>query len=82
MIDNILKNALQMLWTGENFTGAVAKINKQNPSVSNTQFSEAFVRVRSGSQNQIDNIQVGWMVIMDFLLVCLGLYKLKPHYLF
>ncbi|KAK6263127.1 hypothetical protein QUC31_008943 [Theobroma cacao] len=40
---------------------SVAKINKQNPSVSNTQFSEAFVRVRSGSQNQIDNIQVGWM---------------------
>ncbi|XP_017972631.1 PREDICTED: uncharacterized protein LOC18606541 [Theobroma cacao] len=39
----------------------IAKINKQNPSVSNTQFSEAFVRVRSGSQNQIDNIQVGWM---------------------
>ncbi|WRX19034.1 Neprosin - like 6 [Theobroma cacao] len=40
---------------------SVAKINKQNPSISNTQFSEAFVRVRSGSQNQIDNIQVGWM---------------------
>ncbi|XVF10577.1 hypothetical protein REPUB_Repub07fG0194600 [Reevesia pubescens] len=55
-------NALRLLQTGENFTGAGAMFNTQNPSVSSTQFSEAFVRVQSGSQNQIDNIQIGWMV--------------------
>ncbi|KAF5478246.1 hypothetical protein F2P56_004822 [Juglans regia] len=46
---------------GKLYLGAGARVNTQNPQVTNAQFSLAFVQIQSGV-NVIGAIQAGWMV--------------------
>ncbi|XP_059441990.1 protein neprosin-like [Corylus avellana] len=47
---------------GRQYLGATAEINVQNPLVTDNQFSQAFVQIKSGPGVAVNTIQFGWMV--------------------
>ncbi|KAJ0048343.1 hypothetical protein Pint_15144 [Pistacia integerrima] len=59
-----LQYAVKILTNTPNrkYLGASGQVNIQNPKIPEGQFSEALIRLQSGSEDQIDGIQVGWMV--------------------
>ncbi|KAJ0105127.1 hypothetical protein Patl1_17707 [Pistacia atlantica] len=59
-----IKYAVKILTNTPNrkYLGASGQVNIQNPKIPKGQFSEALIRLQSGSEDQIDGIQVGWMV--------------------
>jgi hypothetical protein len=54
---------------GKQYLGAAAEINLQNPQVTDNQFSQAFVQIKSGPGVEVNTIQFGWMVIHRHLLL-------------